>query len=243
MPFADSPRKVAAVTARGNGRAVAILPAYQLEGSIAGIVERTRPHVDHVIVVTDGSRDGTAAAARRAGAIVPLPRDVRGKGRAIRHGIEAARATGAEYAVLMDADGQHLPEELAVLLAPLRSGSADVVIGSRMLGTLRTSRLNVFGNAVLKLISFAVTGCWMTDTESGYRAFRAADLCALPLVAPGYEIETELLLRALHRRLRIVEVPIHVPFAVPGVTPWDGLKVAWFKIRFAARLKLGREPA
>jgi len=87
-----------------------------------------------------------------------------------------------------------------------------------------------------------VTWRWMTDTESGYRAFRTRELCSLPLVAPGYEIESELLLRALHRRLRIVEVPIHVPFAVPGVTPWDGIKVAWFKIRFALRLRLGLEP-
>lgn len=220
-------------------RVAAVLPAYQLESGIAGIVHRARAHADLVIVAADGSRDRTAAEARAAGALVPEPTPQRGKGVALRRGIEAARTAGAAYVVLLDADGQHLPEEIPRLLAPLVAGTADVVSGSRMLGVLRTSRVNVFGNHVLRLLSFLLTFRWLTDTETGYRAFRGPVLFDMPLRAPHYEIESEIMMLALHRRLRVVEVPITVPFAVPGARPIDGLRVAAFKIRYRLGLLFG----
>jgi glycosyltransferase involved in cell wall biosynthesis len=224
-------------------RIVAILPAYNLERSIAAIVERTQPFVDAVLVVADGSKDGTAQAARAAGAEVPEPEAVRGKGFAVIKGIEHSKRLGAGIVILMDSDGQHLPEEIPGVVQPLLEGRAELVVGSRMLGTLRTSTINRFGNFGLKIISFLVTGRWMTDTESGFRAFLAEKLWELRLDSRGYEIESELLLRSLHKGWRIVEVPITVPFAVPGVTVKDGLKVGWYKIRTGLRLRFGREPA
>jgi len=239
-------RDAAAGTDAGRGsaaprrlRVVAVLPAYQLESSIGPIVERARANADVVIVAADGSRDGTAEAARAAGAIVPDPTLERGKGVALRRGIEAARACGADVVVLLDADGQHLPEEIPRLVEPLACGDADVVSGSRMLGTLRTSPINVFGNHVLRILSFLITWRWITDTETGFRAFRAPVLFAMPIRSRHYEVESEIMMRALNRKLRIVEVPITVPFAVPGARPIDGVRVAWFKIRFGLGLKLG----
>lgn len=224
-------------------KVVAVLPAYNLEKSIAAIVERTKPFVDAVLVVADGSKDGTGAAARAAGAVVPEPEQVRGKGFAVIKGIRESQGLAADIVILMDSDGQHLPEEIPVMLAPLLEERADMVVGSRMLGTLRTSTINKFGNFGLKIISFMVTWKWMTDTESGFRAFKAKNLYELKLVSRGYEIESELLLRALNKDWRIVEVPINVPFAVPGVTVWDGFKVGWFKLKTGVLLKLGKEPA
>jgi len=224
-------------------KVVAILPAYNLEKSIADIVKRTLPFVDQVIVTADASRDGTATAARAAGAIVPEPEQIRGKGYAIIKGIAEAKKIGAGIVILMDSDGQHLPEEIPVMVRPLKEGRADLVSGSRMLGTLRTSRINKFGNWGLKIISFLVTWRWLTDTETGYRAFLAEKLFDIPLQSRGYEIESELMLRSLCRRLRIVEVPITIPFAVPGVTVWDGFKVGWYKIKMGILFRLGVEPA
>ena len=222
-----------------RAKTVAILPAYQLEGSIASIVLRTKPFVDVVTVVADGSRDGTGAAARAAGALVPEPSAARGKGRAVVRGIEAARALEPEIVVLLDADGQHLPEEIPVLLAPIQNGSADVVSGSRMLGTLRTSTINRFGNYGLRLMSCVICGRWLTDTETGYRAFRAPVLFDMPLESERYEIESEIMLRSIFRRLRIVEVPITVPFAVPGATVRDGLRVGWYKLSKGLSMRMG----
>ena len=222
-------------------KVVAVLPAYNLEASIGAIVDRTKPFVDEVIVVADGSKDGTGKAARAAGATVPEPEQVRGKGYAIIKGIEESKRRGAGIVILMDSDGQHLPEEIPVMLAPLLDGRAELVSGSRMLGTLRTSRINKFGNWGLKIISFLVTWRWLTDTETGYRAFLSEVLYSIKLESRGYEIESELMMRSLHKRLRIVEVPITVPFAVPGVTVWDGFKVGWYKVKMGVRLKLGLE--
>lgn len=227
----------------GSLRVVAVLPAYNLESSIASIVDRTRPFVDHVLVVADGSKDRTGEAARAAGAVVPEPELVRGKGFAIIKGIRESRKLSPDVVILMDSDGQHLPEEIPVLLKPLEEGRADLVSGSRMLGTLRTSRINVIGNWGLRMISFLVTWRWLTDTETGYRAFRADALYGIPLQSRGYEIESELMLRAMYRKLRIVEVPITVPFAVPGVTVWDGFKVGWYKVRMGLRFRFGLEAA
>jgi glycosyltransferase involved in cell wall biosynthesis len=222
-------------------KVVAVLPAYNLEKGIGAIVERTKPFVDHVIVTADASKDGTAAAARAAGAIVPEPEMTRGKGFALIKGVNAAKELAPDIVIVMDSDGQHLPEEIPVLLAPFQDGAVDMVVGSRMLGTLRTSTINKFGNWGLKCISFLVTWRWLTDTESGFRAFKAPKLFQLKLSSRGYEIESELLLRALHAKFKVKEVPIHVPFAVPGVTVWDGFKVGWYKLKNGAKLRLGME--
>ena len=222
---------------------VAVLPAYNLENSIAGIVERTIPFVDHVVVVADGCSDNTGEAARAAGAVVPGQENMRGKGRALIKGFEIARTFNPDIVVLMDSDGQHLPEEIPQVVAPLLDGSVDMVVGSRMLGTLRTSTINRFGNWGLKIISFLVTGKWLTDTESGFRVFRAEKLFDMHLRSRGYEIESELLLKALYLKFRIKEVPINVPFAVPGVTVWDGLKIGWYKVQTGISLFLGMEQA
>jgi glycosyltransferase involved in cell wall biosynthesis len=232
-----------ASTAAPRRRTVAVLPAYNLERSIAAIVQRTKPFVDEVVVVADGSRDGTASAARVAGASVPEPEEVRGKGYAVIKGIEHSKSLGAGIVILMDSDGQHLPEEIPGVVQPLLDGRAELVVGSRMLGTLRTSTINKFGNFGLKIISFLVTWRWMTDTESGFRAFLAERLYELPLESRGYEIESELLLRALNKGWRVVEVPITVPFAVPGVTVWDGFKVGWYKVKTGLRLRFARRAA
>ncbi len=218
---------------------VAILAAYNLEDSIADIVLRTKNFVNYVIVVSDGSKDKTGKIAAQNGAIVPDPTLKRGKGFAVIKGINASKNYNPDIIILMDADGQHLPEEMPTMLKPILIDDFDMVVGSRMLGTLETSTINKFGNLGLKIISFFVTGKWLTDTESGFRAFKANKLYQLDLNSIGYEIESELLLKALHNNFTIKEVPITVPFAVPGVTVMDGFKMGLYKIVMGFKLKFG----
>lgn len=223
-----------------DDKVVAILAAYNLEDSIKDIVKETQQYVDTVIVVSDGSKDKTNEMARETGAKCPKHNLTRGKGFAVRKGIKFSKKFKPDYIVLMDADGQHLPEELPVMLKPLKDGEADAVIGSRYKGELQTSVVNKIGNAVLKTISFLVTGKWCSDTESGYRAFKADKLYELNLKSTFYEIESELLLRFLHKKHKIAEVPITVPKAVPGVTVMDGIKNGIFKIKLGTKLKFQR---
>ncbi len=105
----------------------------------------------------------------------------------------------------------------------------------------KTSAINKIGNFGLKLISFFVTGRWFTDTESGFRAYKAAKLYELDLEAEGYEIESDLFLKSLHKCHSVKEVPITVPKAVPGVTVVDGFKMGIFKIKLGIKLKLFKE--
>ncbi len=250
LPDAKYNRDVGSRSARQGGRQgmiesicmekVAILAAYNLESSIGEIVERSKKFVDTVIVVSDGSQDDTNLKAREAGAECPSHTYNRGKGFAVRKGIEYSKKFEPEYIILMDADGQHLPEEIPDLLQPVMNMKADMVVGSRMKGELRTSTTNMIGNFLLKLISFIITKHWFTDTESGFRAFKADKLYSLELNSISYEIESELLLKSLHTGLKVVEVPIIVPKAVPGVTVRDGLKVGLYKIKTGLKLKFTR---
>ncbi len=219
---------------------VALLPAYNLEGSISDIVKRTKVFMDEVIVVSDGSSDDTNGKAKEAGAICPPHTMTRGKGFAMRKGIEECKKLEPDIIVFIDADGQHLPEEIPVLIKPIIDEDVDMVVGSRMMGKLRTSFINKIGNFILKVISLAVTFKWLTDTESGFRAFKAQKLYDLKLESIGYEIESELLLRALNCDLKIAEVPITVPKAVPGVTVLDGIKMGIYKIRLGLKLRFER---
>jgi glycosyltransferase involved in cell wall biosynthesis len=221
-------------------KTVAILPAYNLESSIAGIVNRAKRYSDIVIVVSDGSRDNTNQRAAMAGAVCPAHTYNRGKGYAVRKGIEFSKQFSPDVLILMDTDGQHLPEEIPVLLEPLKNGGdIDMVVGSRMMGQLSTSIVNKIGNFGLKIISFLVTFRWFTDTESGFRAIKADKLYDLKLDTMRYEIESELLLKALKKNYRVREVPITVPVSVPGVTVADGLRMGYYKLKTGLLLKIG----
>ena len=215
----------------------AILPAYNLEEEIQEIVERTKPYSDIVIVVSDGSTDKTREKATKAGALCPEETDTLGMGFAVRKGIEFSKQFKPDVVVLMDADGQHLPEEIPKVIEPIMTEDVDTVVGSRTMGVLKTSTINKVGNFGLKLISFFVTGRWFTDTESGFRAYKAAKLYELDLEADEYEIESDLFLKSLHKGHSVKEVPITVPKAVPGVTVIDGFKMGIFKIKLAVKLK------
>jgi glycosyltransferase involved in cell wall biosynthesis len=219
----------------------AILPAYNLEEEIPEIVERTKLYSDIVIVVSDGSTDKTWEAATKAGALCPAETDTLGMGFAVRKGIEYSKQFKPDVVVLMDADGQHLPEEIPNVIEPIIKEDVDTVVGSRAMGVLKTSTINKIGNFGLNLISFFVTGRWFTDTESGFRAYKAAKLYDLDLEAEKYEIESDLFLKSLHKGHSVKEVPITVPKAVPGVTVVDGLKMGIFKIKLAIRLKLVKQ--
>lgn len=219
---------------------IAILPAYNLENNIEKIIRRTIKFVDKVIIVSDGSTDNTHLKAKIAGAICPPHTNIRGKGFAIRKGIKYSKKFNPRYIILMDANGQHCPEEINKLMYPILNRNVDMVIGSRIKGKIETSIINKLGNYFLKLISFIITGKWFSDTESGFKAFKSEILYSLELNSNHYEIESELLLKGLHNKFKIVEVPITVPFAVPGITVLDGIRVGIYKIRMGLKLKFAK---
>jgi glycosyltransferase involved in cell wall biosynthesis len=185
-------------------RVVAIVPALDEEAAIARLLpEFPRDVVAEVIVVDNGSRDGTAAAARAGGArVVAEPR--RGYGRACLAGLRAAE--GADVVVYLDGDYSDDPREIPRLLAPLLDGHAELVVGTR--GTAAALPLHQrLGNALAMGLLRLLYGLRLSDPGS-FRAARRATLLALAMEHPTYGWPVEMLVKAARQGYRIVDVPV-----------------------------------
>jgi glycosyltransferase involved in cell wall biosynthesis len=185
-----------------------VIPAFEAEGTVGAVVAGVRAALGdiRVIVVDDGSTDGTRAAARMAAdRVVGFDRN-RGKGAALRAGFEAALADGATAVLTVDADGQHEPGCAAALIDAL--AGADVVVGvRRRVGTAMPWHRRVTNT----LSSAAVSVCAgrpMADVQSGYRAVRAAVLRSIAPVGDRYEYETDFLIAAARAGFAIAWVPV-----------------------------------
>jgi glycosyltransferase involved in cell wall biosynthesis len=194
----------------------AILPAYNEEVSIGSIVLHARQHTDRVIVIDDGSTDRTSEIAKLAGAEVIRQPFNKGKGAALKTGFEGASQNGAKVIVTMDTDGQHDPEEIQKLVAPILSGDADMVNGSRYMNGngKNTPFYRRIGQNVLDKATNLNSGLHITDTQSGFRAFSANILNAFKFGQSGFGIESEMLADAAKAGLRVKEMEIGVRYDV-----------------------------
>ena len=185
----------------------ALIAAFDEEESVGLVVAAVRRLVDHVVVVDDGSRDRTAAAAEAAGAEVLRHDGNRGKGAAIRSGLDRVLRGPWTHVLLLDADLQHDPGDVPALLAAGAAG-CDLVLGERTFvkGAMPTARYysNRFGSRILS----SLIGLRVSDSQSGFRLVRADRLRGLRLTATGYEIETEMLIKLARGGASVCRVPI-----------------------------------
>jgi len=195
------------------GRIVAIVPAYREEAAIGGVVAGIRaydPAID-IVVVDDGSPDGTSAAAAAAGAaVVRLPFNL-GIGAAVQTGFRYALERGYDTAVRLDGDGQHDPGELSKLLEALAEGSADVVTGSRFVSgdtTYRPPLARRIGITWFARLVSMLTRQRVTDTTSGFQALNRSGIALFARDYPSDYPEVEATLLVLRTKLRLVEVPV-----------------------------------
>jgi glycosyltransferase involved in cell wall biosynthesis len=188
-----------------------VIPAYNEEQTVAGVVAEIPREAaglkTEVIVVVDGARDGTAARAAGAGALVCDVPVNRGQGAALRLGYWLARARGAQVIATIDADGQYEPEEIGRVLAPILAGHADFVSGSRRLGAeLTTDRVRHLGVLVFGALISVLVRHRITDPACGIRAMRAELTAAVRLEQPQYQASELMISAALHG-FRLAEVP------------------------------------
>ena len=187
----------------------AVIPAYHEEGHVRRVAERTRAQLDHVLVVDDGSSDATAARAREGGAEVIVHPENRGKGEAIKTGLRHWLARdGIEFIVLLDADGQHLPDEIGRFLAAASASEAGLFVGTRMNDVREMPFVRRTVNRYMSRRISRLCGQDVPDTQCGYRMVQRALAPHLLDGTSRFDYETEMLIIASRAGFRIASVPI-----------------------------------
>jgi len=191
----------------------ALIAALDEAATIGEVVRRVLAHVDHVIVVDDGSADGTAAAARGAGAEVIAHAANLGKGAAIRSGLRVLLERPFTHALLLDGDLQHDPDDAPAILDAARIGAADLVLGERPFSRETMPASRFYTNTISSwVIAKFFVGRPVGDAQSGYRLIGTDLLRRVRLTGRGYEIETEMLIKLARRGARIARVPIRLRY-------------------------------
>ena len=190
-------------------RVAVVIPAFQAAATIGDVVARTRHAVPaaEIIIVDDGSADGTGEQGRGMGAtLLTHPRN-RGKGVSLRAGIARARAGDASVIVTIDADGQHPPEEIPRLLKPIADGAADLVLGARQRGAGMPLPRR-FTNWLSATLASRIGGQRLSDAQTGFRAFTRQVAEDVQPAGDRYEYEANFLFDALRAGFRVVSVDV-----------------------------------
>ena len=206
--------------ASNTGHKIGVLAgiaAYNEARYVGSIVLQARQYADEVIVVDDGSTDNTARVAELSGATVIRHDENRGKGTAIQSILAEAKKRNPDVLVLLDADSQHDPNEIPVLIKPISEGF-DLVIGSREAQKHKTPRYRRIGQKVLLRSTRLASKTNISDSESGFRALSPKAINELDLKARGFAIESEMITRAADKNLKITEVPISNIYTKDGST-------------------------
>jgi len=217
-------------------RVVVIIPAFNAERSIGNVVAGAREQMESVVVVDDGSVDRTGEVARDAGAHVLRHPENRGKGAALKTGFAYAIENGFDGVITLDADGQHLPREIPKFLECRAQSGADLIIGGRahLFGQMLPRRRFANRFSAWTIAKASKTG--VTDSQSGFRFYSANLLRNVKLRADGFDMESEVIVRAGCRGFKVTTTPIDLGF-VDGLSTShykplaDSLRIAWTVVR------------
>jgi glycosyltransferase involved in cell wall biosynthesis len=199
-----------------------IIPAYNEEDTIGFVINGVanalnQMNVSHeIIIVNDGSFDNTLEIAKKYDVVILNNYKNFGKGHALRRGLLQARG---RLIVTMDADGSHDPDNIRFLIRPLVYDNVDAVFGVRFHnqeGRRSTSRLHLLGNKIINFVIYLLTGKHVSDSQSGFRAFKRTALRKLTLISNEFEIESEIVIKLLKRGFFVLEVPISCKKRVLG---------------------------
>lgn len=212
-----------------------VVPAYNEGAVIREVVSNlskvleASPYAYTIVVVDDGSKDNTAQQARKGGATVISHILNSGAGAATATGLSYANKNKFDAAATMDADGQHLPDDVLRGFKELGSTGVDLLIGSRLIDSRGMSRVKVLGNRGLSFITYLLFGINSTDSQSGLRIFSRTALEKLRWKTSGYEFCSEMLWRAKQLQLPMGEYPIKAVYTqyskAKGQNNWNAINI------------------
>lgn len=191
-----------------------VIPAFNEESVIQNIIREIKNEgYKNIIIVDDGSEDNTYQKAKKIEGITALRHRInRGKGAATKTGIEAAKLLGADVIVTMDGDGQHDPKDTRNIINPILEKKCEVVLGSRLKNPEGMPFYKRLQNRIANLITWYLFGLWVTDSQSGFRAYsrKAAEL--INTRADRYEYDSEVIREIYIYRLRFKEISIRASY-------------------------------
>lgn len=215
--MSDSEMKIPwAERARRLGCAV-VIPTYNNDRTLGGIIAGVRRYCADIFVVNDGSTDRTAEVLASTEGIrtIAYARN-RGKGYALRRGLRAAREAGFRYALTIDSDGQHYPDDIARFIERIERRPDTLLIGARNLTADNMPARNTFANRFSNFWYLVETGRRLEDTQSGFRLYPLRRLGRLRSLCSRYEFEVEVIVRAAWRGVEVENIPVKVYYAPEG---------------------------
>jgi len=198
-------------------RILVAIPAYNEERYIGSVILKAQQYADEVIVLDDGSIDGTSEIARLAGATVMRHEENKGYGAAIQSLLAEAKKKNPDILVLLDADSQHNPEDIPPLIEPILEGF-DLVVGSREQQRVKIPAYRRIGQRVLSYLSGILSRKQLSDSESGFRVFSKKAITVLEPRENGMAVSAETIADAAEKGLKITEVPISIVYTKDGST-------------------------
>ncbi len=202
----------------GNLSYCVLVPVYNNAGTIVDVLQRALAVTEQLIVICDGCTDGTPERIAEAALpvqVLSYPKN-KGKGAALRLGFSYARERGYAYAITVDADGQHFPEDIPLLLAAIEAHPGALAVGSRRLDAENMPSGNTFANRFSNFQFTVNTGVRLPDTQTGFRAWPLAELPPLWLIPSRYEAELALLDLCAWRGVPLIPVPVRVHYPPKG---------------------------
>lgn len=219
-----------------------LIPAYNAARTLPDIVVGAKQQIAEVVVVDDGSRDDTGIVAAAAGATVLTHTENRGKGASLKTGFAYAIENGYDAVITLDADGQHLPREIPKFLQCRSETGADLIIGGRahLFAAMLPRRRMANRFSAWTIGKLSKTD--VNDSQSGFRLYSTRLLRSVRLRTDGFDLESEVIVRAGRGGFKIVSIPIELGF-VDGISTShykplkDTLRIAWtvFRARFLWR--------
>ena len=194
-----------------------LIPTYNNSATLASVINGVLQYTSHVIVINDGSTDNTSEILKDFTSIyIGSYTPNRGKGIALITGIRKAAELGYNYAITIDSDGQHYPEDLLKFLEKIKDEPGSLIVGARNLQQENMPGKNTFANRFSNFWFWAETGIRLPDTQSGYRLYPIQKLAKKKYITGRYEFEIEVMVRAAWSGIPVTSIPIKVYYAPRG---------------------------